>query len=183
MPVEEMTVIHAWKPRQGECRPTGPTRMPWRELARFTAVGCANTGVDLVVFYMLAALVPPHFNPLLAGAESVAGWMAGTVVGRRLHSRVTFRRLLPAWGYYPVACLGMALQGTITALFTADFGQWGTMLGKPVGILMASGLTYLGYRGIAQGLDWVSVRPVQWSRLLYQTEKAGSNREGFSSKA
>lgn len=171
--VEEKAVIDAGKLQERKFWPTVRASIPWGELARFTAVGFANTGIDLVVFYLLMALVPPLFNPWVAGAESVAGWMAGTAVGHRLHSRLTFQRALPLWGYYPVALLGMAVQGAVTALLTANFGQWGAMVGKPAGIIMASGLTYLGYR-------WLALRR---SCSLYQTENAGSNLEGFSSKA
>jgi dolichol-phosphate mannosyltransferase len=120
-----------------------------REMARFGFVGTVNSLVDVAIFMMLNALWPPGHHPLIGGAEAMGGWLAGSLVGRVLHTHVTFRRRLPAGGYYAVSLLSVAVQSGTTALATLGFGGAGALFGKLGGMLLAAAVSYTGYRWIA----------------------------------
>ncbi len=117
---------------------------------RFAAVGLVNTAVDFGTFIALWAVHPPHHDLWLAGGYSVLGWMAGSIAGYLLHSRVSFRTRLSVGGFYGVSVLGVSVQAGSTSLLARLAGDSGAVLGKLLGILIGSSLTYAGYRWLAR---------------------------------
>jgi putative flippase GtrA len=118
-------------------------------VVRFVVVGGVNTMADMATFGALWALHRPNHDPWLAVAYSLAGWGAGSITGYVLHSRVTFRRSLPAGPFYAVSGLGVGVQTASTGLFTKMGGSRGALIGKALGILLGSSLTYVGYHVVA----------------------------------
>jgi putative flippase GtrA len=118
-------------------------------VVRFMVVGGVNTLVDLATFGALWALHRPNHDPWLAVAYSLTGWGAGSITGYILHSRVTFRRSLPPGPFYAVSGLGVGVQTASTGLFTKMAGSRGALIGKVLGILLGSSLTYVGYHVVA----------------------------------
>lgn len=117
---------------------------------RFAAVGLVNTAVDFGTFIALWAVHPPHHDLWLAGGYSVLGWMAGSIAGYLLHSRVTFRTRLPVGGFYGVSVLGVSVQAGSTSLMARLAGDSGAVFGKLLGIFLGSSVTYAGYRWLAR---------------------------------
>ncbi|MHB1630238.1 MAG: GtrA family protein, partial [Bacilli bacterium] len=113
---------------------------------RFTLVGGLNTTVDLSIFVLLMTIAPPGRNGLQASAFAVVGWGVASLVGYFLHTRFTFRRRIHTVGFYMFSLLGVLIQAVCVGLATEFLGTVGALAGKLLGILLASGLTYMGFR-------------------------------------
>ncbi|PSR36765.1 MAG: glycosyl transferase family 2 [Sulfobacillus thermosulfidooxidans] len=120
------------------------------QLLRFGVVGSLNTGVDIAVFWMFMSIWPPFHNGFLAALESLGAWIVASICGYILHSRVSFRTPLPAFGFYVVTSLGVAVQMTLSGLSSHVLGNTGALLGKVAGIAVASMVTYTGYHILAR---------------------------------
>jgi putative flippase GtrA len=118
-------------------------------MVRFVAVGGVNTLVDAAAFGVLWTLHRPNHDPWLAVVYSLVGWGAGSATGYVLHSRITFRRSLPTGPFYTVSALGVGVQTASTGLLTRVGGSRGALVGKALGILLGSSLTYVGYHVVA----------------------------------
>ncbi|PSR20091.1 MAG: glycosyl transferase family 2 [Sulfobacillus acidophilus] len=120
-----------------------------RQATRFGLVGIVNSLVDLASYWGLVQLWSPGHNGYQAGFESMMAWGVASLVGYALHSRYTFGRRLPRTGFYLVTGTGVAVQVVTTGLMTALGGPHLAVIGKLVGIFLASIVTYSGYRWIA----------------------------------
>ncbi len=121
-----------------------------RQLLRFGLTGLINTLVDLAIYWGLIQLWPPYFNGLQSGFESLVAWVGASLVGYNLHSRYTFGKQLSRFGFYLVTGIGVAVQVSVTGWMTHMFGTEGGLVGKIAGIVLASVLTYSGYRVLAK---------------------------------
>ncbi len=121
-----------------------------RQLLRFGLTGLVNTLVDLGIYWGLIQLWPPDFNGLQSGFESLLAWMGASFIGYKLHSRYTFRRHLSRPGFYLVTGIGVAVQASVTGWLTHILGTEGGLIGKLAGIVLASLITYGGYRIVAK---------------------------------
>lgn len=122
----------------------------FQQVARFGLVGLVNTLVDIAAYWGLVHLWSPHRNGVQGGLEALIAWLIASLVGYALHSRFTFRRHLSRSGFYVVTGLGVTIQVITTGLVTQWFGASESIIGKLLGILMASMVTYAGYRYIAR---------------------------------
>lgn len=135
-------------------------------LGRFALVGGLNTAVDVAVFLLLVVLRPPGNDGVLASAYAVVGWSMGSMIGYLLHTRFTFRRTMHALGFYAISLLGLAIQTACVGVTAQTFGTGGALAGKLIGVLLAAGVTYVGFRWVAskgRGLDgvWVAGRELR----------------------
>ncbi len=121
-----------------------------RQIGRFGLIGLINTLVDIAAYWALIRLWSPHRNGLEAGFESLLAWLLASVAGYTLHSRYTFRKPLAYSGFYIVTGCGVAIQVISTGLITQRFGASSALLGKLLGIALASLATYGGYRHLAK---------------------------------
>ncbi|MCL4352676.1 MAG: bifunctional glycosyltransferase family 2/GtrA family protein [Firmicutes bacterium] len=120
------------------------------QLLRFGMVGAINTLVDIVVFWILMSTWPPFHNGRVAAVESLGAWIVASLCGYVLHSRVSFRTKLPALGFYIVTGLGVAVQMMMSGISSHYLGNVGALVGKVIGILAASVISYTGYHILAR---------------------------------
>lgn len=120
------------------------------QVARFGIVGAINSLVDLAAYWGLVQLWSPHRNGFQAGLESLMAWIMASIVGYVLHSRFTFRKRLSHSGFYVVTGLGVAIQVVVTGVITHHLGTNDAVLGKGLGIGLASVVSYIGYRYLAR---------------------------------
>lgn len=120
------------------------------QMFRFGLVGIINTLVDLGTYWALIDFWAPHRNGYQAGLESFMAWITASFVGYVLHSRYTFRKVLSRSGFYVVTGMGVIVQVVLAGLVTHWVGSSGALMGKFLGIAMASLMTYFGYRYIAK---------------------------------
>lgn len=120
------------------------------EVARFGLVGITNSLVDLAAYWSLVRLWSPGHNGYQAGFESLLAWIVASLVGYTMHSRFTFHRRLPRAGFYLVTGFGVSIQVVTTGVVTSLGGPHLAVIGKTLGILLASLVTYSGYRLIAR---------------------------------
>lgn len=126
-----------------------PSAEMW-QVVRFGIVGLMNSLVDVAAYWGLVDIWSPHRNGFQAGFESLLAWIVASVVGYVLHSRFTFRKRLPTSGFYLVTGLGVAIQVVVTGLVTHSMGSQDTLVGKLLGIGLASMVSYMGYRYLAR---------------------------------
>ncbi|MCY0899199.1 MAG: bifunctional glycosyltransferase family 2/GtrA family protein [Firmicutes bacterium] len=127
------------------------------QMIRFGLVGLCNTACDLAAFMALSTLWPPDGDGYRAAVEALGAWIVATLVAYPLHARFTFRRRLSRWGFYAVTSMGVALQMAATGLVTQDVPSVPPLLGKALGILLAAGFTYTGYRWLARRASTAAV--------------------------
>lgn len=121
-----------------------------RQMLRFGLVGGINSGIDLGVFWLLTQLRPVGHRGIEAGAESLIAWMVASLVGYALHSNYTFERQLSRVGFAVVTGMGLSIQVSLTSIATQWLGHSAAVPGKLTGIALASLVTYVGYRYLAQ---------------------------------
>ena len=121
-----------------------------RQLLRFTAVGLMNTVTNLTAFWLLSTLWASGYSGVVAGIEALAAWLIASIVGYTLHSRYTFQRLLSRRGFYLVTGLGVIIETLVTGTTAQIFGYPDDIVGKLVGMALASSITYGGYRLLAK---------------------------------
>lgn len=119
------------------------------QLLRFVIVGGVNVSIDLGVFLILIRLHPTGHAWWLGGLYSVLGWIAGSLVGWRLHSHFTFRARLHLLGFYAVTGTTLVLQYSLSAIATSIWGNSGALGGKLLAIAVAGSFNYLGYQWLA----------------------------------
>ncbi|MCY0879322.1 MAG: bifunctional glycosyltransferase family 2/GtrA family protein [Firmicutes bacterium] len=122
----------------------------WAQMLRFLMVGACNTACDILAFAGFNMVYPPNGRPVVAGIEAFLAWGAASLVAYPLHSRLTFRRQLPRGGFYVVTGLGVFTQVAVTSLVTMLFPHVPALWGKVLGIGLATGWTYTGYRWLAK---------------------------------
>lgn len=120
------------------------------QLIRFSLVGLFNTLVNFSLFYILVRILPPGFNGFIASGYSLLSWTVSSVFGYFLHSRFTFRRVIPALGFYVVSIAGVVIQAGFSALAATALGTSGSVIGTALGITLGSGVSYVGYRWLAR---------------------------------
>ena len=119
-------------------------------VARFAVVGGLNTSIDLAVFFALVAIHPPGRDALLASVFTAIGWTSASLVGYFLHTRFTFRRMLHPVGFYVFSLAGLGIQTASVSVATHLAGTGGAISGKLAGVLLASGVTYGGFRWLSR---------------------------------
>lgn len=118
-------------------------------LVKFTMVGGLNTFVDISIFLSLMLAAPPGRNVFQASGYAVIAWVFASIVGYFLHTRFTFRRMIHTVGFYTFSALGVMIQVSCVGIATHFLGTIGAIVGKLVGVILASGLTYIGFRWLA----------------------------------
>lgn len=129
-------------------RSHSPSEM-W-QVMRFGLVGLTNSLIDLTAYWGLVDVWSPHRNAFQAGFESLLAWIVASVAGYVMHSQFTFRKRLPTSGFYVVTGLGVAIQVVVTGLVTHGLGSHDALVGKILGIGLASLVSYVGYRYLAR---------------------------------
>lgn len=121
-----------------------------RQVLRFGMVGGANSLVDIAAFWGLTTAWPPGSQGVQAGFESLLAWVAASLVGYALHSRYTFKRHMARSGFYVVTGVGVAIQVLVTGAATQASDGVDSLVGKVLGMALASLFTYAGYRYLAR---------------------------------
>lgn len=156
------------------------------ELIKFSSVGAINTTVDVTVFWVLLHLWSPGHSGVVAAFESFIAWGVASLGGYFMHSRFTFRTRLPVVGFYGVTAIGVAIQMFLSGFGTVHFGHGGALVGKIVGVVIATGITFTGYRLLAKlgsGVKTVgSVHVSQISKNLMASPKLAQKSVGTGSR-
>lgn len=121
-----------------------------RQMVRFGLVGGVNSLVDIGAYWGFTTVWPPGSQGVQAGFESLLAWVVASLVGYALHSRYTFKRHMSRSGFYVVTGVGVAIQVLVTGAVTQASGGVDSLVGKVLGMALASFFTYAGYRYLAR---------------------------------
>lgn len=147
-----------------------------KQMSRFALIGILNTGIDILAFWLLMLIWPVYHDGLQAAFESLLAWTLASVFGFVMHSRFSFRKKLPLVGFYFITGLGVSVQMFLSGYATHAWGSSGAMLGKFMGICLASSFTYIGY-------NWLTTNSNKKGNdlncMIFNTSSGAPSKDNF----